>query len=86
MNEIAKILKRFGPKYELNFTYDYFSSIPSLRMELRYYDQRLNEVIKIEHHIPLDEVHKYSEYGPRIIEDMQRKIQEQIHKLWGEFV
>jgi hypothetical protein len=85
MEELVKMLKRFGPRYELNFRYDYFSQIPSLRIELRYYDETLNQIIKQDSHIPLDQIQNYSQYGPRMIEDMQMAIQNQIHAIWGEY-
>ena len=84
MEEIAKMFKRFGPKYELRWQMDHLAPYPAMVITLFYFDIRLNKKLQVEHRIPFEEIETLSTHAPRIIEEMQRQIQVEIQNAWGE--
>ena len=83
MEKIAEMLKTFGPDYELKFRMDYFSHCPGLVMELVYANPRLNERFLHQHEIPFIDVEHLGVYGPQIINDMFRAIEQKVREKWG---
>lgn len=84
MEEIAKMLKRFGPRYELNWRMDHLAPYPAMVITLLYFDMRLNKKMQVEHRIPFEEIETLSTHAPRIIEEMQSQIQVEMQDTWGK--
>ena len=80
MKEIAKMLKSLGPKYTLEWRWEYFI-IPSMIMTLHYVNNDLQIHVKKEFQIPDDQIEHMNEYGPQILDDMHRAIRERFRRL-----
>jgi len=83
MKEIAKLLKSIGPNYELKWRMEYFGPDKAMVMSLVYWNSRLETKFTDEHRFPFDTMENFDQYGPQILFDMYRRIDEKLREKWG---
>jgi hypothetical protein len=83
MIEIMEMFKRLGPNYELNWRIIYFGPDKSLVMTLIYLNPLFNIRLQHEHAIPFENIEMLDSYAPRILEDMGRRVEDELRNQWG---
>lgn len=82
MKELAKMLKRFGPRWSVEWRYDHH--IRNMIIKLTYIVEEWKIRAQDQYAVDYQLVEYLDEHGPRILEEMERRILASLRERWGK--